>query len=256
MIKWIDGYERKYIITSTGHVYSVTRRDRYHRVSGGGEVLQHFTGTRRDYKFVVLFKDGKGKQFYVHRLVAEAFIPNPENKPQVDHIDNNTENNDVSNLRWVTQVENMANPITAKRRHDESYKYATQIGEKNPFSRKIAAYDLDGNLVGVYGSCGEAIRELGLPKRAAIDRVARGERPQAYGYAFKYLSEANMKIDKRPDPSYVRKPIVQLDLNDNIVAEYPCIRDAAKTLCVHSSNIGKAARGQVKTCAGYKWRYK
>lgn len=254
MIKWIDGYERKYIITSTGHVFSVTRRDRFHRVSGGGEVLQSLTTV--GYHFVALYKDGVGKQFYVHKLVAQAFLPNPENKPEVDHLDNNKDNNDLSNLRWVTHKENMNNPITRQRMLDESYKHASQVGENNPFSRKIAAYDLDGNLVGVYGSGGEAARELGLPKNTDVGRVARGERPQTHGYVFKYLSEAKMKIDKRPDPSYAMKPIIQLDLNDNVVNEYASIREAAKALGVHSSNIGKAASGQFKTCAGYKWRYK
>lgn len=49
------------------------------------------------------------KNFYVHRLVAEVFIPNPENKPMVDHIDRNPRNNAVSNLRWVTRSENFRN---------------------------------------------------------------------------------------------------------------------------------------------------
>ena len=52
---------------------------------------------------------------YVHRMVAELFVPNPENKPFVDHIDTNRLNNHFSNLRWVTQTENMNNPLTKKR---------------------------------------------------------------------------------------------------------------------------------------------
>jgi len=61
------------------------------------------------YHQVFLCKDGKRKQFRVNRLVAQAYIPNPDNKPEVDHIDKDRTNNDISNLRWVTSSENCQN---------------------------------------------------------------------------------------------------------------------------------------------------
>lgn len=63
------------------------------------------------YTSVKLFKDGRGYQKSVHRVVAEAYLPNPESKPQVNHKDLNKKNNDVSNLEWVTQGENLAHAI-------------------------------------------------------------------------------------------------------------------------------------------------
>ena len=63
------------------------------------------------YYYVKLFQDGKGQQKAVHRIVAEAFIPNPNNKPQVNHKDRNKGNNDISNLEWVTRAENQSHAI-------------------------------------------------------------------------------------------------------------------------------------------------
>ena len=116
--KWVEGYEGLYWITTTGRVISADRYDRFNR-KVGGEVKMHLAGS--GYPFVSLYKNGKGKQRYIHRLVAEAFIPNPDNKPCVDHIDNCKTNNVVTNLRWVTYKENANNEITrAKMLQDTS----------------------------------------------------------------------------------------------------------------------------------------
>jgi len=69
----------------------------------------------RNYERIALCKDGKNKFFYIHRLLALTYIPNPENKPHVDHIDRNTRNNNLDNLRWATREENMVNrKVTGK----------------------------------------------------------------------------------------------------------------------------------------------
>ena len=157
-IKWIKGYEGLYIITSYGRVFSVVKRDRFSRIMGGGEVKQHLTGSRRDYHFVVLYKNGKGKQFYVHQLVAMSFIPNPENKPQVDHIDNNKENNHVENLRWVTHKENSRNP---------------QTRFKQRGTKAIDQYDADGKFIGSYGSIRHAAEQTGVPRSTLGRELAK-----------------------------------------------------------------------------------
>lgn len=99
--KPIPSYE-KYLVSNKGNVLSLAKND------GNGNrnrILK--PGTRRGYKKVTLCKAGNTKELAVHRLVAEAFIPNPENKPFVNHIDNNRANNVVTNLEWVTHKENM-----------------------------------------------------------------------------------------------------------------------------------------------------
>lgn len=251
-IKWIEGYEGIYQITSKGRVISADRYDRFNRHYGGE--LKHAC-TPTGYHFVNLCKDGERKHAYIHQLVARTFIPNPENKKYVDHIDNDKDNNDVSNLRWVTCKENMNNSITRKRMLEESAKFASQVGADNPFSRKVAMYSLDGKFIKTFDSCGRAAVETGINANA-INRVCRGDRKQTHGYVFKYASEAKMKIQKRPDKNIHSKPIVQLTIDGKEIAEYPSISEASRATGYYACNIGRVANGVWKYYKGCKWQYK
>jgi hypothetical protein len=93
----IQGYEGLYKVSNFGHVLNCKRLT----------FLKPASSYKGDYLKVSLFKDGKGRSISVHRLVAQAFIPNPDNKPQVNHIDNNRQNPRSDNLEWVTAQENL-----------------------------------------------------------------------------------------------------------------------------------------------------
>ncbi len=98
--KDIKGYEGLYQISNCGRVRSLISNK-----------IRKFSVNHKGYFQIMLYKDNVGKNYRVNRLVAEAFIGNPYNKEQVNHIDGDKKNNHVSNLEWVTGMENIKHAI-------------------------------------------------------------------------------------------------------------------------------------------------
>lgn len=250
-LKWVKGYEGIYIITSYGRLYSMTRRDALCRVWDGGEIKVNVDGA--GYRFVVLYRNGKGQNKKIHRLVAEAFIPNEENKPCIDHINGNKSDNRVCNLRWCTHKENMNNPITLS--HCEEIVGKTiHLGKDNPFSRKVGQYNTNDDLIAEYNSVGEASRMTGISAHA-IQKCAKGLQLSTAGYIWKYLSEAKCKMPEGKHEAFNKKRIAQYGKDGTLIATYESIAEAAKTVGCDTSNIGRAARGVTKSSKGFKWKF-
>jgi|TARA_B100000073_G_C23676605_1_gene550807 hypothetical protein len=107
----IDGYEN-YVLSTNGEIYSKKRKIFMKpRIRKQKRILKDGTIKYSKYKIVGLSKNGKQKTFQIHRLLALHFIENQLNKPCVDHIDGNSLNNNLNNLRWVTHSENNSNII-------------------------------------------------------------------------------------------------------------------------------------------------
>lgn len=141
--KPIKGYEEHYEVDQFGRVYSVDRI--VHVDDNGREYDKPLKGKRmkqsvhtKGYKTVPLTKDGKTTTHYVHRIVAEAFIPNPSNLPFINHKDEDKTNNFVENLEWCTEQYNAtygkARKKQAKklrgRKHSEEHKQKISEGVK------------------------------------------------------------------------------------------------------------------------------
>ena len=131
--KDVQGYEGLYQVSNLGRIKSLGRF--VDRLASGHcwqeERILKPHKTKYGYLNVILSKKGKTKTFSVHRWVALAFIPNPENKPQIDHINADKTNNTVNNLRWVTCKENINNPLTlVKITGKNNYLYGKNLSEE------------------------------------------------------------------------------------------------------------------------------
>lgn len=138
----IKGYENKYVVTPNGDVYSIGKIFRQKLYKRQNIIKLKPAISNVGYKFVMLGDGKKMKVHLVHRLVAEAYIPNPHNLPEVNHIDEDKLNNDVSNLEWCTVEYNRnygdrgakiadSNRVTAEIKRMMNYeKWFPQLEEK------------------------------------------------------------------------------------------------------------------------------
>jgi predicted XRE-type DNA-binding protein len=130
--KDIEGFEGLYKVSNKGRVRS------FHK---SGRIMKPDT-TNHGHLRVWLCKNGNKKRYLIHRLVARAFIPNPENKPQINHIDADPSNNHVSNLQWSTQSENISHAYEIGNKNRQGENHQTNKLTKNDVLDIRNAYKL------------------------------------------------------------------------------------------------------------------
>ena len=165
MEQWkpVPGYEGIYEVSNLGRVRSLGRiKSNGRRVSGGMKRINQHPQT--GYMFVNLCKDGEKRTNLIHRIVALAFLPNPNNYPCINHKDENRANNNVDNLEWCTYKHN----------NDYGTRRAKVLEYWKPKMRRVAQWDMQGNLIKVFPSVNQAARDTGMT-RAEIHRRLRGE---------------------------------------------------------------------------------
>ena len=203
--KDIKGYKGFYMISSYGRIKSLKRIDNNNHFIRERILKQ---GDNNGYKHVSLSKNGKTKIFKVHRLVAEAFIPNPNNLPQVNHKDENHSNNCVSNLEYCDALYN-DNYGTRNKRISEAHKGKTPWNKGKPHTeetrkklskalkgipniknrKKIAQIDIETDeIIKIWDCANDIYKELGF-KNSNISACCNNK-PHintAYGFNWKFF---------------------------------------------------------------------
>lgn len=154
----VPGYEGLYELSNMGRVRSLDRIVRASGVSkrrAFGRVLNPYTNKLR-YQYVALSKDGKSKTLSIHRLVANVFVPNPNNYSIINHKDENPSNNRADNLEWCTQMYNV-HYGTGMERGDAKSNHGRMAVDK---------LDLNGNYICSYRSISEAAEAVGVRKQS------------------------------------------------------------------------------------------
>lgn len=191
--KDIKGYEGLYQISTNGRVKSLLKVTKFgNRLKVNEEMILKPALGKRGYYIVSLNHNGKSKTFTIHRLIAEAFIPNPLNKKFIDHINTIKTDNRIENLRWVTSKENSNNILTLKHSSESTskkWKDGCYNNRNNIHYRKVQQFDKEGNLIATYDSIIEASEITGV-ERSSISAVCLGTNPKRHtagGYIWKHL---------------------------------------------------------------------
>ena len=178
---WKDvvGYEGLYQVSNLGRVKSLERLDKNNHPVKEKILKQACDGVGKGYLYVNLGRMGRGK---IHRLVAEAFIPNPYNKPEVNHIDGNTKNNRVDNLEWVTHQENCIHYTYKLGQHIGQYKMKAVRLIRND---EIHDFDSESNAIDWIRKNTKYLKA----KVGNIGKVKNRANRKMYGYKWEDLYE-------------------------------------------------------------------
>ena len=219
--EWRDivGYEGLYQISNMGIV------KRLLSIKCKKERLVAVTrDLKKGYCRIMLSKEGKSRRFLIHRLLAEHFIPNINNKPCIDHINGDRSDNRLENLRWCTHKENNNFPL-AKLRNSESQKASCTEERRRKMSKRMIEY-------------------MKNPEHRRLISEKR---------KLNWLNPEYVEMQKQ---RHKKKVVCQYDLEMNFIQEFISINEASRTTGVNNSSIIRCCKGNVKTAGNFLWRYK
>lgn len=224
----INNISTTYYITEDGKCYN----------SRTGKYLKGQVNYKNGYvSYNLTLPDGSKKRCYAHRLVAISYVPNPLNKPQVNHKDGNKLNNNADNLEWATAQENIQHSFN---------------GELRKF-KHVYCFSADKKLVAEYKTIAEAAKAAKIGYSSIQQEVGKEVKALSGGFYWSYEPTLGQTIQyttsKKP------KPVNQYTKDGKFIMTYPSGGIAAKALNCNSSHIGECCRGKTKSYKGYVWRY-
>lgn len=259
--KDIDGYEGLYQVSNLGRVRSLGF-DKWHK----GKIIKGCFDGKKKYLFVSLHKNGNSKAFNIHRLVATAFIPNPNNLPQVNHKDEVKTNNNADNLEWCDAYYNM-NYGTAMERMIATRKSQNDIEEivakckatkiaNNSFSAEqpVNQFTWDGEFVARYVSSTDAMKKIGV-QRASISRCCKWKTKRAGNFIWVYDDDVD-KIKERILLAHpCSKRVAQYDLNNVLIKVWNSAKEACTELKINKTGISECCNGKRNKYKGFVWKF-
>lgn len=266
-----ETFSEHYLISNKGRVKSLYKSLGTVKNSSDGNEFISLINHSEGYKCVALSHSGVTKRFFVHRLVAEAFIPNPNNLPQVNHIDGNKQNNCVSNLEWCTAKENIHHAMNTGlipiAKGSKSKSRNKSWVKKN--AKPVYQFAMDGKLIKKWRCALDASSSLGIPNNK-IYMCCNNQISYTNGFLFSYtdfaepvLSTPKSKngLSKRktnndvPKIRRTRRPISQYDLDGNLIAKFNDTKTASLQTGVSKTGISLCCSGKRKQSNGFVWKY-
>ena len=243
--KDIEGYEGYYQVSNFGRVKSLdryvkdTKRNCFNFVKG--RIMSPSSADKKHYMQVGLSKNNKVIHYLIHRLVAQAFIPNPNNLPQVNHKDENKENNRADNLEWCTAEYNTNYGTRALRQGISSGKTVYQ-------------YNKEGVLENTYHSERYASKEIGVSS-TSIHACCVGKIVTVKGYIWSHKELNTEEVREKINNKYCCKKVYQYTKDGDFIKEYKSTTKAEEETKVKSGDIWRSCVGKQKTAGGYIWSY-
>lgn len=243
---WKDmvGYDNFYSVSNLGRIWSKRKNK---------ELMPSTNNC--GYKQVNVTDGFDVRIMLVHRAVAMAFLLNEQNFPVVNHKDENTKNNEVSNLEWCSISYNNSYNDIAKRRSNSK--------------KKVYQYNSDCELIKIYNSSHDASKEMGISNgmmsqccREDVYKKTKKKRNFTLcGFVFSYTELGKQEIKERffqskhPHRNGIGKLVGQYELDGTFIRTYDSVNKAGKILGISSSNISACCRGKFKQSHGFRWGY-